>query len=109
MAGQTSLEIGSLDGPGEEEGGWPGTSLPLDRDREGVIETDMDLEDDTTDRVNPVEAEEVSQNGSIAPTDSDINQDVEGAGKGDTELCSKELDDNSKEEEDGQGSEEEEE
>ena len=92
MAGQTSLEIGSLDGPGEEEGGWPGTSLPLDRDREGVIETDMDLEDDTTDRINPIDAEEVPQDGSIAPFDTSIN--VEGAGKVD----SKELDDSSEEE-----------
>merc|ERR1712130_278614 len=70
-------------------------SLPLDRDREGVIETDMDLEDDTadgvipedtTDRANPVE---ISQNSSIAPTDfMDINHGMEGAGKA-------ELDDSS--------------
>merc|ERR1712013_398240 len=47
-AGQTSLEIGSQDGAGEtdEENGWPGPSHPLDRDREGVIETNMDQEED---------------------------------------------------------------
>merc|ERR1719266_616751 len=64
-AGQTSLEIGSQDGAGEtdEENGWPGPSHPLDRDREGVIETNMDQEEDNNERASPVD------NSSIAPSE----------------------------------------
>merc|ERR1719450_875757 len=90
-AGQTSLEIGSQDGAGEtdEENGWPGPSHPLDRDREGVIETNMDQEEDNNERASPVEVD----NSSIAPSEPDDE-----AGKLDMDVESKELDDSSEDE-----------
>merc|ERR1711963_847589 len=90
--GQTSLEIGPQDGPGEtdEENGWPGPSHPLDRDREGVIETNMDQEEDNNERASPVEVD----NSSIAP--SEPHDEV---GKLDMDVESKELDDSSEDEE----------
>merc|ERR1719450_834237 len=90
-AGQTSLEIGSQDGAGEtdEENGWPGPSHPLDRDREGVIETNMDQEEDNNERASPVEVD----NSSIAPSEPHDE-----AGKLDMDVESKEVDDNSEDE-----------
>merc|ERR1711962_1682832 len=88
-AGQTSLEIGSQDGAGEtdEENGWPGPSHPLDRDREGVIETNMDQEEDNNERASPVD------NSSIAPLEP-----LDEAGKLDMDVESKEVDDSSEDE-----------
>merc|ERR1711962_938311 len=90
--GQTSLEIGSQDGAGEtdEENGWPGPSHPLDRDREGVIETNMDQEEDNNERASPVEVD----NSSIAPSEPHDE-----AGKLDMDVESKEMDDSSEDEE----------
>merc|ERR1712013_47233 len=71
-------------------------SHPLDRDREGVIETNMDQEEDNNERASLVEVD----NSSIAPSEPHDE-----AGKLDMDVESKELDDSSEDEERQEGGE----
>merc|ERR1712013_468703 len=71
-------------------------SHPLDRDREGVIETNMDQEEDNNERASLVEVDKSS----IAPSEPHDE-----AGKLDMDVESKELDDSSEDEERQEGGE----